>query len=63
VAADVDVAVDVELDAVEVVGADAAVVVAATLVLAEAGMNLPSPMTRDVFTTKMTETKTKMQRT
>jgi hypothetical protein len=57
----VDVAVVVELDAVEVVGADAAVVVDAKLVLTETGMNRPNPMTVDVFTIKMTETTTKMQ--
>jgi hypothetical protein len=63
----VDVAVVVELDAVEVVEvdrADAAVVVEAKLVLEEAGTNRrPTPKTKDVFTTRMTATKTKTQRT
>jgi hypothetical protein len=63
----VDVAVVVELDAVEVVAvdrADAAVVVEAKLVLEEAGTNRrPTPKTKDVFTTRMTVMKTKMQRT
>jgi hypothetical protein len=63
----VDVAVVVELDAVEVVAvdrADAAVVVEAKLVLEEAGTNRrPTPKTKDVFTTKITATKTKTQRT
>jgi hypothetical protein len=57
----VDVAVVVELDAVEVVAADAAVVVDAKLVLAETGMNRPNPMTVDMFTIKMMGTMTKMQ--
>jgi hypothetical protein len=62
VAADVvDVAVVVELDAVEAAEADAAVVVEAKLVLAEAGTSQPSPMRVDVFTIKMMETMTKMQ--
>jgi hypothetical protein len=57
----VDVAVVMELDAVEVVGADAAMVMDAKLVLAEMGMNRPNPMTVDVFTIKIMGTMTKMQ--